>query len=421
MRRSRSRSNSPPIPQFPLILSFPAAICTEFTSEVKLEIVKKCDIDRLHISDEIPIGEEVFRFVYIYSHSLRGKIETLKLILEAVFPDRNAGEVVFSFQNLIDPGIVTKMFARNHSVSLQILPEIKGFPERQVKISGRLIEIEKSIKDIHGYLLDKRPSPEPKATVLNKTSAKFVIPEECVGSFIGRNGLFTKRLKADYEVDVKIVKSEGPPCKDTDHIILVTGKHRYVKRSIKIIVEKIIESLESSYIPGENIIKMLIFSSLVKELIGPQGAIIKDISKKAGNAKIKVLSDSKIEQCQEFTVVNIDGTLESKAEAASKVYEVLDKGDKVSPRPTTPEDDELRIYVSVPDQYVARLIGKNGENVKAIMSKAKCKISFQKAPVSEMRSLEGEKTRLCFVSGNSSCISKGVKLLLEQILKLELI
>jgi transcription antitermination factor NusA-like protein len=89
------------------------------------------------------------------------------------------------------------------------------------------------------------------------------------------------------------------------------------------------------------------------------------------------------------------------------------------PRPSTPDEDELKIFASVPDQYVARLIGKNGENVKAIMSKAKCKISFQKAPIDELRSSEGEKVRMCFVSGNSYSISRGVKLLLEQISKLE--
>ena len=146
---------------------------------------------------------------------------------------------------------------------------------------------------------------------------------------------------------------------------------------------------------------------------------LKDISKKSGNAKIKVLSDSETEKNQEFTIVTIDGTLESKQEAAYKVYEILDKSAKYNPKPSTPDDKELKIFVSVPDQYVARLIGRDGENVKAIMSRSRCKISFQKASVSEIRSFEGERTRMCFVSGNSSCISKGVKLLLEQIAKLE--
>ena len=419
MRRSRSRSHSPPIPQFPLIISFPGNLFTKDTCEVRHEIIKKFDIDRLHISDEILISDSNFRFVYIYSNSLRAKVDSLRLILDTVYPNRSSGELVLSFQSLVDPNVITKQFGRSHNSIVQILPEIKGFPERQVKISGRLIDIEKTVKEIHGYLSDKRPSPEPKTSVLDKSSAKFLIPEECVGFFIGRNWLFTKRLKADYEVDVKVVKNEGPPCKDNEQIIVVTGKHRYIKRAIKIIVEKIIESLENCFEQGDLVIKMLIFSSLVKELIGPQGSIIKDIAKKAGNAKIKVLSDSEMEKSQEFTIVNIDGALESKEEAATKIYELLDKGDKPSPRPSTPEDDDLRIYVSVPDQYVARLIGKNGENVKAIMSKAKCKISFQKIPLQDSKNFDGEKTRMCFFSGTSACISKGVKLLLEQILKLE--
>lgn len=417
MKRSRSRSRSPPIPQFPLILSFPISTLNTNLSEAKLEIIKKFDVDRVHVSDEISILEGAFRFIYIYSHSLRAKIDSLRFILETVYPDKTTGEVTFLFQNLVESSAITKIIPRHLNIVWTVLPEIKGFPEKQIKISGRLGDIERCIKEIHGFLLDKRPSPEPKPVVFDKSSAKFVIPEDCVTNFLGRNGLFVRRLKADYEVDVKIVKSEGFPCRDSDSIVVVTGKHRHIKRSIKVVVEKILESLETSYLP-DFIIKMLIFSSMVKELIGPQGSIIKDISKKAGNAKIKVLSDSEMEKNQQFTIVNIDGNFESKAEAAGKIYEILDKSEK-APTVIPPEDEELRIYVSVPDHLVARLIGKSGENVKALMNKAKCKISFQKTPSTELRSTEGEKIRMCFVSGNSTCISRGVKLLLEQIAKLE--
>ena len=415
--RSRSRSHSPPIPQFPLILTFSDNVFNNSFYTVRNEIMKKYDIDRLHISDDIPLSDGVFRFIYIYSSSLRAKIEGLKDILEVAFPDRTNAEVGVLIQSPIDPNTVIKNFTRNHG-NVQVLPEIKNFPERQIKISGRIGDIEKSVKEIHGFTIDKRPSPEPKPPNLDKTSAKFVIPEECSRYFIGKNSLFTKRLKADFEVDVKIVKCDNLPCKNTENIVVVSGKTRHIKRSIKIVVEKIVEATENS-LYNENIIKMLICSSYVKELIGPQGSIIKDISKKSGNAKIKVLSDSETEKNQEFTIVTVDGTLESKQEAAYKVYEILDKSVKYNPKPSTPDDKELKIFVSVPDQYVARLIGRDGENVKAIMSRSRCKISFQKASVSEIRSFEGERTRMCFVSGNSSCISKGVKLLLEQIAKLE--
>ncbi|OMJ69247.1 hypothetical protein SteCoe_33080 [Stentor coeruleus] len=416
--RSRSRSRSPPIPQFPLILSFPALNLNEDITQVKYEIIKKFDVDRLHISDEVPIADGTYRFIYIYSDSLRAKLDSLKLILEAVYPERGTGEVNISFQNLIDPNSIIKHCSRGHGGTIQILPEIKGFPERQAKIVGRLTDIEKSIKEIHGFSIDKRPSPEPKLSDLDKNSMKFIIPEDCVSKFTGRGGVFVRRLKADYEVEVKIMNCQGSPCKDTDNIIALSGKHRHVKKSIKQVVIQILEALDVTGAP-EQTLKVLIMSAHVKELIGPQGSIIKDISKKSGNAKIKVLSDSETEKNQEFTIVNIDGSSESKQAAACKVYEVLYKGEKPVPRPNSPDEDELKIFVSVPDQYVARLIGKNGENVKAIMSKAKCKISFQKAPIDELRSTEGEKVRMCYVSGNSYSISKGVKLLLEQISKLE--
>lgn len=416
--RSRSRSRSPPIPQFPLILSFPASKFNEEASHVKHEIVKRFDVDRLHISDEVTMADGAFRFIYIYSDSLRAKVDSLRMILEAIYPERGPGEVNVSFQSLIDPSSIAKLASRGINASIQILPDVKGFPERQAKIIGRLSDIEKCIKEIHAFSLDKRPSPEPKIPGIEKNSAKFIIAEECVSDFVGRGEVFIRRLKADNEVEVKIVNGQGPPCKDTENIVVLTGKHRHVKKSIKQVVAKIIGALGTSG-ALEQTLKILILSTHVKELIGPQGSIIKDISKKAGNAKIKVLSDSETEKNQEFTIVNIDGSLESKQEAACKIYEVLYKGEKLMPRPYTPDDDELKIFVSVPDQYVARLIGKNGENVKAIMSKAKCKISFQKAPIAELRSTEGEKIRMCFVSGNSYSISRGVKLLLEQISKLE--
>ena len=199
---------------------------------------------------------------------------------------------------------------------------------------------------------------------------------------------------------------------------MVSGKFRYVRRSIKLIAKQVIDSQESSE-AGEQTLKMLIASSHVKELIGPQGSTIKNISRKAGNAKIKVLSDSKIEKSQEFTIVNIDGSSEAKQEAANNIYEILGKNEKTPSRQNSPEEEELKIFVSVPDQYVARLIGRSGENVKAMMSKARCKISFQKVPAAELKSAEGEKIRMCCVSGNSSCIAKGVKVILEQIVKLE--
>lgn len=418
MRTSRSRSRSPPIPQFPLILCFQSNLFTEKQESLKLDIIKKFNIDRVHISDEVSMNDLQSRLVYLYSPSMRAKFESLKFIFDSVFTSKSTSEAIICFQNLIDPGILIRSVSRSFQGNLQALPDIKGYPERMIKVSGKSGDVERAIKDMHSFCLDKKPSPEPKLSNIDKNGAKFVVPEDILQMITGRGGVFFKRLKADFEVEVKIIKANGPPCRDNDHILIVFGRHRHVRRCLKSMVKQIIECCEISPTVTDQTLRMLILSSHVKELIGPQGSIIKDISKKAGNAKIKVLSDSETEKNQEFTIVNIDGSNEAKQEAASKVYELLGKSDKASPK-LSPEEEELKIFVSVPDQYVARLIGRNGENVKAIMKSAKCKISFQKAPASDIRFNEGEKIRMCYVSGNSSSIAKGVKLLLEQISKLE--
>ena len=382
------------------------------------DLISRFEIDRIHISDEITINESPSRVVYIYSDSLRAKYDCLRFVMDSLFPDRSNAEVVLFYQKLVDPSILTKNIPRSFQGTHKIIPDLKTYTERMIQLSGRVGDVERAIKDLHSFLIDKRPSPEPRSSHIEKSGAKFVLPEDLMQQVSSRGSSFFKKLKIESEVDVKIVRSSGPPCKDNDDVLIVSGKHRHVRRGLKNIVKQIIEVFDRNLAVGEQTLRMLILSTHVKELIGPQGAIIKDISKKAGNARIKVLSDTETEKNQEFTIVNIDGSNEAKIEAACKVYELLGKSDKSSPRPS-PEEEELKIFVSVPDQYVARLIGRSGENVKAMMKSAKCKISFQKAPVSEFRNNDGEKIRLCYVSGNSSSISKGVKLLLEQISKLE--
>jgi transcription antitermination factor NusA-like protein len=416
MSKSRSRSRTPPIPQFPLILSFAASVLTDDKSQLKYDIIKRFKVDRLHISDEVTMTDGLCKLIYIYSNSLRAKLDSLHLLLESLYPDRSAVEVTVSYQNQLDPAVIASL--PRTGATVQMMPEVKGYPERQAKVVGNIADVEKSVKEIHAYSIDKKPSPEPRTLGLEKTSAKFVVVQEAIEKIIGRNGIFPKRLKADFEVDLRIIRAEGQPCKENEQVVIVSGKFRHVRKAVKIVAKQVIEALEV-ITPNEQTLRLLIASTHVKELIGPQGSIIKEISRKAGNAKIKVLSDSKIEKCQDFTIVNIDGTMEARQEAACKVYELLGKNEKTQSRQNSPDEEELKIFVSVPDQYVARLIGRSGENVKAIMGKAKCKISFQKAPVGEIRAGEGERVRMCYVSGNSSSISKGVKLLLEQIAKLD--
>ena len=67
---------------------------------------------------------------------------------------------------------------------------------------------------------------------------------------------------------------------------------------------------------------------------------------------------------------------------------------------------------------VARLIGKKGEHVKNMIDKSCCSITFHKN-YEGCLTPEGEKARLCTLKGNASAIAIAVRIILEQVSKLE--
>ncbi|CAG9334354.1 unnamed protein product [Blepharisma stoltei] len=437
IRSSRSRSRSPlrSIPLFPLILAIPKSIINADFIKLQEKLASKCEVDRLHLASETNLPNFDEGFLYIYGPSLKGKIEILKSILSEIqrIIDRPTLELkILIPDNLIEAltgkgGKLLNKIQTNSHATITIVEEIKNLRERLIKIEGRSADVELAIKEVYRLIVERKSNSEPKS-VLDKTSAKFVIPGECVGYLIGKNGLFTKRLKADYDVEIKIVKNEGLPCKDNEHIAMLLGKYRYVKTAIEIVVDKILEAIETTCSPiSDLLVRMLIPTQMVKELIGPQGSIIKEISKKSGGAKIKVMCDTETEKMQDFTIVTIDGSRDLKQEAAIRIYEVISRGHKPSSPSSrrsrgyspSPPTDNVSIFVTVPDALVSRLIGRNGDNVKGMMSRSRSQMSFQKQPSTELKTPENDKARLCTFTGSSSSIARGIKTLLDQIIKLE--
>ena len=93
-------------------------------------------------------------------------------------------------------------------------------------------------------------------------------------------------------------------------------------------------------------------------------------------------------------------------------------------RHDSPPRSKASINVAVPDDFVARLIGRNGENVKNIMNATNCNISFQKPVIvmqssADLRTPDNARARMCTFRGSPSSISEGLKMLLDQIIKLE--
>lgn len=433
-KRSRSRSPIQETPQFPLIVAVPKNLFNASqVNELQKTIVKCHKVDRVHYADEIPAEEFQDNILYIYGQSVKGKVDALSCLIAALQKAQEASTI--EIKMLIPDSMVTLLVGRHgkqiqkiqysSNTQISIKPEIRNFRERVVHIEGRPLNIEKAVKEIYKLIVEKRASPEPKAAPLEGGAAKFIIPGECVGYLIGKNGSFTKKLQEDYDVDFKVYPGIGQPCKDEEHIAVLSGRHKDCRYAIrKAVVKKILDAVEATGCPSTaQLIRMLIPSNIVKELIGPSGTTIKNISSKSGGATIRVLSDTESEKLNPYTIVTIDGPLEVKENAAMNIFEILDKPTTSSPPrkhySKSPEPEPISFFATVPDSLVAKLIGRNGDNVKSMMNKAKCKISFQKSATQSLKTPEGESARLCYFKGTPDNLSAGVKILLENIQKHE--
>ena len=126
---------------------------------------------------------------------------------------------------LVPPNMVAMLIGRNgkqvHRIQeksgtvVEILEKTKGLNERQVRISGKAEDVETAVRYIYEMIIEKRHNSEPREY---RSTARFILPNEAVGALIGKSGQFTKHLRSEYDVDLKIVKGEGPPFDKSDNI-----------------------------------------------------------------------------------------------------------------------------------------------------------------------------------------------------------
>ena len=102
------------------------------------------------------------------------------------------------------------------------------------------------------------------------------------------------------------------------------------------------------------------------------------------------------------------------------LFKLLEDGENVKRKPSVSprRDNTTTVDVTVPDRMVARLIGRKGEHVKNMIDKSGCSITFHKL-FEGCLTPEGEDARLCTLKGNTSAVSIAVRIILEQVNKLE--
>lgn len=171
---------------------------------------------------------------------------------------------------------------------------------------------------------------------------------------------------------------------------------------------KIIEKICDIQSNRDESIKLLISSAGYKQL----SYHIKDIQNTT-SCRLRANSEN-----DEYVLL-IDGNPNSKKEAVMMIFRVIKDGDGSKRKSPSPRKDiSTCVDVTVPDRMVSRLIGKKGEHVKNMIDKSGCSITFHKI-FEGVLTPEGEDARLCTLKGNTSSISIAVRIILEQVSKLE--
>ena len=133
----------------------------------------------------------------------------------------------------------------------------------------------------------------------------------------------------------------------------------------------------------------------------------------AGDINVHELED----QCWALAV---GGTRRQKKQVLCYLVSRLEK-----PLPRRHEHrHESSLNILVPDQFVSRLIGRNGENVKSIMAKTNCSINFEKTVNAtqthpSVETPDGDRARVCTFKGSPVSIADGLKYLLDQVTHLQ--
>jgi hypothetical protein len=311
------------------------------------------------------------------------------------------------------------------SISLQ--GAIPGRREVPLRVSGKLSAVESAFEVITNTLAE-----QAEAEKTETPAAKFVVPKPLIAQLPSD---FQVRCREESNVEVTIVESDGPPCLETEAIVVnatqvLKGKLANFKLAIRLLVSQLAELQESSTSTDDQL-KMLVPSNQVRKLIGQGGTMIKEIQNKTGGANIKVVSEKNNER-QLNTIVTIQGTRDSKVEACRIIMEKLESfkaGGSLSPQQDfgrdghehrmSPRSSRLSINVTVPDSQVCRLIGRKGETINNLKRKSGCKFEFEKTPCTEVLTGNNENTRICKLSGSLDEVQEGLKLLLEQVIQLE--
>jgi hypothetical protein len=197
------------------------------------------------------------------------------------------------------------------------------------------------------------------------SSIQFIIPSNCAGYIIGRDGFFTKSVRESFNVTVKIFKASGPPCTQNESILSLSGTLSNIRTSFPTLFTKVGEALallnkynyQDSYgsgvdkrgdggivnraKPGREYshdsserTRLLVPSKIAASIIGIGGLTVQEIVKKSQGSMIRVMLDKPADRENRLAEINIKGPQEARIKAVNLIIERLE-GDLTTTSPAS--------------------------------------------------------------------------------------
>jgi transcription antitermination factor NusA-like protein len=291
--------------------------------------------------------------------------------------------------------------------------------ERIVQIEGKPSDCVVAVKKIYGKLIDQ---VSPEGRVPHRMIYKFLIPDNMVEEF---PATYNRQMRSDFDVDFRLKRRVFDNIEEIQAVIhsqWLSGDLKDCRRSMESFVYKVDTSI--CHDP-----RLLM---IIPRQVGMKVSQTCRLSSQVPDISFSLVYTPRDD---DEIVLELKGTGKAKLEAVNFVMDLLTEPFSGSAAPSPPpqmqpsrfsdcDENPMTVNITVPDSLVARLIGRKGEKVKIINDACGCHLSFQR-PVSlmqhpyELKTPQGQLARMCTFKGTPSTIADGLKMLLDQIIRLE--
>jgi len=222
------RSQSPEgAEDFPLILEVPENLVRCFTEkEVTQRIVEESKVEGIRLADS-----PGYTIMIIDAFEIPKKMYALQQVLEEFslndYDIKSQGITIRIPTHMVSlligrHGSQIKQFQDRSFTDISVLEKRPQLEHRQIKVKGAQMDIITAVESIQGLIKDRFNSAEFKNPTREKSYVQFIVPNNSVGVLIGKAGNFTKNMKTDFNVEIKVLRGDGRNASEYEHIAVRT-------------------------------------------------------------------------------------------------------------------------------------------------------------------------------------------------------